>query len=103
MIRERTAEDAVIVSDQSHALTWETGRKSVRLHYDRAADGELMLGVLTLSDDYLPIDAVYLSRQFLRDPAKLASLSRTLERDPRFRREFPRMHQLDGGGLLFRR
>lgn len=103
VIREQTAEDAVIVSDQSHALTWETGRKSVRLHYDRAPNGELMLGVLTLSDDYLPIDAVYLSQQFLRDPAKLASLNRTLERDPRFRREFPHLHQFDGGSLLFRR
>jgi 4-amino-4-deoxy-L-arabinose transferase-like glycosyltransferase len=102
-IRAETSPDAVIFSDQSHAITWETGRRSVRLHYDRAADGELLLGVLAISDAYLPIDAVYLSRQFLRDPSRLAILSRTLERDPRFRREFRRMHQLHGGGLLFLR
>ena len=63
----------------------------------------LLLGVLTLSDAYLPVDAVYLSRQFLRDPGKLASLNRTLEREPRFRREFRRLRKLDGGALLFLR
>ena len=103
LIRRRTGPDAVIVSDQSHAIAWETGRRSVRLHYDRDADGERVLGVLTLHDDYLPVDAVYLSRQFLRDPGKREILARTLARMPRFRREFPHMHQFEGGGLLFRR
>jgi hypothetical protein len=102
-IRRMTAEDAIVVSDQSHAVAWETGRRSVRLHYDRTPDGALVLGVLTLEDLYLPVDAVYLSRQFLRDPGKLAALNRTLERLPRFRREFPHVRRFEGGGLLFLR
>lgn len=102
-IREWTAPEAVVVSDQSHAVAWETGRRSIRLHYDRLADGSEVLGVLALNDAYLPVDAVYLSRQFLRDPAKLAMLRRTLARQPRFRRTFPAMHQFEEGGLLFLR
>lgn len=99
-LRERTDPGAVIVSDQSYAVAWETGRRSIRVHYDRDAQGRLVLGVIWLQDHYLPIDAVYLSRQFLRDPAKLEILNRTLGEQPRFRREFPRRQQLEGGGLL---
>ncbi|MGH0032425.1 MAG: ArnT family glycosyltransferase [Myxococcota bacterium] len=102
VIRQRTSPDAVVVSDQSHAVAWETGRRSVRLHYDRTPSGDLVLGVLSL-EDYLPVDAVYLSRQFLRDPGKLEVLSRTLVLVPGFRRAFPHLHQFEGGGLLFRR
>jgi hypothetical protein len=102
-IQRRTGPDAVVVSDQSHAVAWETGRRSVRLHYDRDAEGQLVLGVLSLNDDYLPVDAVYLSRQFLRDPGKRAVLRRTLAELPRFRREFQEVETFPGGGFLFLR
>lgn len=99
-IREETAEDAVIVSDQSYAVTWRTGRRSVRMHYDRLAGGARVLGVLALSDAYLPIDAVHLSSEFVSDPARAAILARTLLRVPRFQAEFSHVRALDGGGLL---
>jgi 4-amino-4-deoxy-L-arabinose transferase-like glycosyltransferase len=102
-IRKETAEDAVIVSDQSYAVTWRTGRRSVRVHYDRLPDGSPVLGVLALSDAYLPIDAVHLSREFLSDPAHIAILAQTFVRVPRFGEEFPRVRALEGGGLLLLR
>jgi 4-amino-4-deoxy-L-arabinose transferase-like glycosyltransferase len=102
-IRRETAEDAVIVSDQSYAVTWRTGRRSVRLHYDRLPDGAPVLGVLALSDAYLPIDTVHLSGEFLSDPAHAAILARTFARVPRFAAEFPRVRSLADGGLLMAR
>lgn len=103
LIRERTDPEAVVLSDQSHAVAWETGRRAVRLHYTRDADGQLVLGVRALSDAYLPIDAVHLSRQFLRDPEGRRILNRTFASDPRFAREFPRVAHREGGGLLLLR
>jgi 4-amino-4-deoxy-L-arabinose transferase-like glycosyltransferase len=96
-------EGGLVLSDQSYAVAWEADRRAVRTHYTRLPDGGRVLGVLELSDAYLPIDAVYLSRQFLRSPSQRRIVERTLERVPRFRREYPQLHTFENGALLFSR
>jgi hypothetical protein len=102
-LRAHTAPDDVILSDQSYAVAWEGDRRSVRLHYDRLADGTPVLGALAISDDYLPIEGVYLSRHFLREPRRQQILRDTLERVPRFRRVYPQLHEFENGALYFSR
>lgn len=102
-LREHTAPGDVILSDQSYAVAWEADRRSVRLHYDRLADGTVVLGALAISDDYLPLAGVYLSRMFLADPARQQILRDTLKRVPRFTAEFPEIHRFPEGGLYLSR
>lgn len=102
-LREWTAPRDVILSDQSYAVAWEADRRSVRLHYDRLADGTPVLGALAISRDYLPLAGVYLSREFLAEPSRRRILSDTLARQPGFRRAFPRRRELSGGALYFSR
>jgi len=102
-LRDWTGARDVILSDQSYAVAWQADRRSVRLHYDRLADGTPVLGALAISEHYLPIQGVYLSREFLREPSRRQILRDTLERQPRFRRVFPRLHEFEGGALYFSR
>jgi len=102
-LREHTRPDDVVLSDQSYAVAWEADRRSVRLHYDRLEDGTPVLGALTISDEYVPIAGVHLSRAFLADPRKRQVLQDTLERVPRFRAVFPNLQRLPGGALYFSR
>lgn len=102
-LREVTGPDDVILSDQSYAVAWEAERRSVRLHYDRLGDGTSVLGALTISDEYLPIAGVYLSREYLREPGRQQVLRDTLERLPRFRRVFRNVHEFENGALYFSR
>jgi 4-amino-4-deoxy-L-arabinose transferase-like glycosyltransferase len=95
--------NGVILSDQSYAVAWETGRRSIRTHYTKLPDGQRVLGALELSDAYLPIDAVYLSARFLGNPDQRRIVERTLAQVPRFRQEYPQLHTFENGALLFSR
>jgi hypothetical protein len=101
-LRDWTEARDVILSDQSYAVAWEADRRSVRLHYDRLADGTPVLAALAISRDYLPLRGVYLSREFVAEPSRRRILENTLERQPAFRRLFPQRHEFDSGGPLRR-
>ncbi|MCB1056533.1 MAG: glycosyltransferase family 39 protein [Acidobacteria bacterium] len=102
-IAARTTEDAVVFSDRSAQVTWYTGRRTVRFHYVRDAEGRKKAAVLELSHDFLPMDAVYLSGTFLSDPKRRRMFTR-LERDPEFQRLYRCGPPLaDGGVFCWRR
>jgi hypothetical protein len=67
-LRENTAADAIIFSDQSMYVTWYAGRRSIRHHYTTAPDGQRTLALLELDREFGPIDAAFLSGEFLRGP-----------------------------------
>jgi 4-amino-4-deoxy-L-arabinose transferase-like glycosyltransferase len=102
-VRDHTDEAAIVMSDFSYAVTWATGRRSVRTHYDRLPDGATILATGWIEDHYLPIDAVYLSREFTAGPGRSRTLRDTLERDARFRASFPVVHRFPDGALFFAR
>ena len=66
-IRNSTPEDALIMSDQSYAVTWEAQRRSVRNHIDKVSNGAAVLGAARLSEQYARIDAIYLSADYMNN------------------------------------
>lgn len=98
-VKAHTHEDAVIMSDVSWEVTWETGRRSVRTHFDRRPDGSPILSVLRFNDEFLPIDAVYL--RFL--DRRTRDAHRNLRDDPQFRELFPKRHRLPSGAVFYSR
>jgi 4-amino-4-deoxy-L-arabinose transferase-like glycosyltransferase len=81
-LRENTAEDAIVFSDQSMVVTWYAGRRSIRHHYTTAPDGQRTLALLELDREFGPIDAAFLSGEFLASPdgrEMLGNLTRTEE------------------------
>jgi len=98
-VKAHTSEDAVIMSDVSWEVTWETGRRSVRTHFDRRPDGPPILSVLRFNDEFLPIDAVYL--RFL--DRRTRDAHRNLRNDPEFRQLFPHRHKLPSGAVFYSR
>lgn len=102
-LREWTAPTDVILSDQSYAVAWEADRRSVRLHYERLPDGTPVLGALAISRDYLPIQGIYLSREFLAEPSRRRVLRDSLRRQPGFREAFPRRRELPSGAIYLSR
>ena len=101
-VRAHTDEDDIVLSDFSYAVAWHTGRRSVRTHYDALEGGETVLATRWIEQRYLPIDAIYLSREFVHSPRRRRVLRDTLTRDPGFRERFPITHQFDDGALFFR-
>ena len=49
------------------------------------------------------IDALYLSSEFTSGPGRSRTLRTSLERDPRFRADFPVVHRFDDGAMFFAR
>ncbi len=101
-IAAHTPTDAVIFSDQSYAITWVTGRRSIRRHVERLPDGRPVLSVLRFHAEYVPIGGVYLSRFDMQDPHTAAAL-RTLETDARFRELFPQRRAFRDGAVFYYR
>lgn len=102
-VGSHTDEDDIVMSDHSYAVTWATGRRSIRTHYDRLDDGSTILATRWIEERYLPIDAVYLSAEFTSGPGRSQTLRNTLERAPHFKASFPLVHRFDNGALFFRR
>ena len=102
-VAAHTSADAIVLSDHSYAVTWATGRRTIRTHYDRLADGSPILGAVWLDQHYLPIDAIYLSAEFTRGIGRGETLRNTLTRDPRFRATWPEVHRFEDGALFFSR
>ena len=100
-VRDHTDEDDVVMSDFSHAVAWHTGRRSVRTHYTALEGGESVLATSWIGERYLPIDAIYLSREFVHSPGRRRVLGDTVTRDPRFRERYPVVHQFADGALFF--
>lgn len=98
-VEAHTAEDAVVLSDVSWAVAWETGRRSVRNHFARRPDGSEVLSVLRFNAEFLPIDAVYL--RFLDRRTRVAH--RNLRDDAEFRALFPNRRRLPSGGVFYSR
>jgi hypothetical protein len=98
-VQDHTSEDAVIVSDVSWVVAWETGRRSIRAHFDRGPDGAPTLSVLRFNDEFLPIDAVYI--RFLDRRTRIAH--RNLRSDARFNELFPRRHKFPSGAVFYYR
>jgi 4-amino-4-deoxy-L-arabinose transferase-like glycosyltransferase len=98
-IEGHTRDDAVIVSDVSWVVTWETRRRSIRAHFDRRADGAPTLSVLRFHDEFLPIDAVYL--RFLDRRTRVAH--QNLRSTPRFDELFPHRHRFPSGAVFYYR
>lgn len=96
-VRARTSDESVVFSDVSWVVTWETGRRSVRAHFDRRADGAPTLSVRRFNDEFLPVDGVYL--RFLDRRTRLAH--RTLRSDPWFREAFPNRHRFPSGAVFY--
>ena len=92
-----------MLSNFSYAVAWETGRRSIRTHYDRLEDGATILATRWIEERYLPIDAIYLSAEFTRGPGRSQTLHNTLTRDPHFRASFPTVHRFADGALFFSR
>ena len=100
-VADHTPEEAVILSDQSEAVAWVANRRSIRLHFERLPDGRPTLGALRISDEFLPIDAVYLSRAGLAElPAPIRD---ELEGGTPFRERFPRRHVFADGSAFYQR
>lgn len=97
----RTGADAIILSDQSYAIAWHTGQRSVRIHFDRLKDGRRVLAAGKISRNYVPIDAVFLSADFLRRRGGRQVLTTTLAERPGFRQRFPLMRKFPSGAILF--
>jgi hypothetical protein len=98
-VKAHTDEDAVVFSDQSWAVTWATGRRTVRAHFDRTPDGAPTLSVLRFHEEFLPIDAVYLRFNHRRT----RQAHRALRDDPGFRALFPKRHRFSNGAVLYYR
>lgn len=101
-IDTHTPADAIIFSDQSHAVTWMTGRRSIRRHIERRQDGRPVLSALRFDTEYLPIAGVYLSRFDMRDPQIAAALAHAGE-DRRFRERFPHHKTFRDGAVFYYR
>lgn len=86
-LRENTTEDAVIFSDQSMYVTWYAGRRSIRHHYTTAPDGQRTLALLELDREFGPIDAAFISGEFLRTAGGREMLV-NLQRSDEFPRRF---------------
>jgi len=100
-VRAHTSEDDLVLSDFSYAVAWHTGRRSIRTHYDTLEGGESVLATRWIEEHYLPVDAIYLSREFVRSPRLRRVLRDTLAKDPDFRARFPVTHQFEDGALFF--
>jgi len=99
-IDTHTPANAVIFSDQSYAVTWMTGRRSIRRHIERRQDGRPVLSVLRFHSEYVPIGGVYLSRFDMRDP-RIAAALENLEEDARFRAQFPHRKGFRDGAVFY--
>lgn len=99
-VRAHTQPDDIVLSDHSYAVTWETGRRSIRTHYDRLEDGEAILATRWIEAHYLPIDAIYLSAEFTQTGIRSRALHNSINRDPGFRSRFPTVHRFDDGALF---
>jgi hypothetical protein len=91
------------MSDFSYAVTWATDRRTLRTHFDRLDDGTPILATRWIEEHYLPIDAIYLSREFTSGPGRGRTLRNTIERDPGFRERFPLVHRFGDGAIFFAR
>ncbi len=98
-VKAHTDEDAVIISDVSWAVTWETGRRTVRAHFDRRDDGAPILSVRRFHEEFLAIDAVYLRFNHQR----VRRAHRNMRDDPSFRGLFPKRHRFPNGGVFYYR
>lgn len=102
-IRENTREDAVISSDQSYAVAWYTGRRSVRSYLRQEENGEMGLAAPWFRDEFgLAVESVYLSRYKLHRKEWRDAVERS-RRDPGFREVFPRDRRFADGSILFYR
>jgi len=100
-VRANTQADDIVLSDHSYAVTWETGRRSVRTHYDALPNGDTVLATRWIEAEYLPIDAIYLSREFTQTPQRRRALQNTIRQDPHFQSRFPAVHEFEDGALFF--
>jgi len=96
-VEAHTSPDAVVFSDVSWAVTWQTGRRSVRTHYDRSPGGEQTLAVLRIHDELLPIDAVFVQGR----NGQVRAAHRILAMDSRFRALFPNEHRFASGAVFY--
>jgi hypothetical protein len=101
-VRENTAADAVILSDQSFAVAWKAERRSIRQHFERTSEGVPVLAALRIHDTYVPLSGVLLSRTFMQSPPWRKMLERAL-RDPRFRDVFPLLEEFEDGAVFYYR
>jgi 4-amino-4-deoxy-L-arabinose transferase-like glycosyltransferase len=86
-LRENTSEDAIIFSDQSMYVTWYAGRRSIRHHYTTAPDGQRTLALMELDREFGPIEAAFISGEFLRS-ARGPEMLQNLRRSDEFARIF---------------
>ena len=71
------------------------------MHFDRLPDGGPTLAVLRMNDEFLPIDAVYLSRSALMQLPE--PIHAELEEGTRFRATFPHRHTFPDGAAFYTR
>ena len=102
-VGRHTDENDIVMSDHSFAVTWATGRRSIRTHYERLDDGATILATRWIEERYLPIDAVYLSAEFTSGRGRSQTLRNTLERAPHFAASFPLVHRFADGAVFFAR
>jgi len=98
-IADHADRNAVIFSNQSFAITWKTGRRTIRHHVGRNEAGATVFSVLSFQDEFLPIDGVYFSGAFMGVRANRNVLHDT--QDERFRRLFPRRRTFRDGAVFF--
>jgi hypothetical protein len=99
LVSRETAGDAIVFSDQAAVITWDTGRRTIREHFTVQADGRRVLAVPELDDEFGPIDAIYLSSRFVREPEKREMLE-ALVALPEFTRRFVCRPPLEDGAVL---
>ncbi len=99
-IEENTAPDAIIFSNQSYAITWKTGRRTIRHHLDRNEAGDVIYAVLPFCDEFFPIDGVYFAGGFMKVKQNRFFLKKTLE-NPRFREFLPKRRAFKDGAVFY--